>query len=136
VYAVGYTSSEGAGATSFLITKYNTGGSLIWQRILYGSGVDIMYDVVVDSDDNLRVIGYTNTDGEGSNDILYAVLPSDGSDTGTYGDFTYAASTLTPSTGTLTNNTTPGMIDAVETLVQDNPVVVDQAVTLTETTVI
>ena len=41
---------------------------------------------------NVYVSAYTSSSGAGSNDILLITVPSDGTGTGTYGDFTYAES--------------------------------------------
>jgi uncharacterized delta-60 repeat protein len=106
VYLSGSTDSTGAGDDDFLLAKYNSSGTIQWQRTLGGLGRDEVYAVAVDSSDNLYVLGYTGSTGAGGTDFLIAKLPNDGSLTGTYSldgvDVIYAASSLTAATSTLT----------------------------------
>lgn len=103
-YAVAVDSSAnpyiiGNTGTSMLIAKYNTSGTLQWQRTLAGGGTVVGHGIAVSSDGTrLYVVGYS-----GSNTLI-AKLPSDGSKTGTYGTFTYAASSLTGATRSLTDS--------------------------------
>ena len=103
VYVVGYSNSPSAGATSALIAKWDTSGTLQWQRSLGGSGSDVASGVAVDSVNGiLYVVGHTASQGAGGNDLLLAKLPMDGTRTGTYGSLTYAANSLTHDVSTLT----------------------------------
>jgi uncharacterized delta-60 repeat protein len=68
VYVAGRTSSQGAGSDDVLIAKYNTSGTIQWQRILGGSGSDIGQGIAVDSSGNVYVTGYTSNTG------IYKVL--------------------------------------------------------------
>jgi uncharacterized delta-60 repeat protein len=101
-YITGYTESTGAGGADVLIAKYNTSGTIQWQRVLGGGSGDVGYGIAVDSNGNCYVTGYTNSAGAGSEDALIARLPGDGSKTGTYGPWTYQASSLTAATSSLT----------------------------------
>jgi hypothetical protein len=84
-----------------LIAKYNSSGAIQWQRTLAGgNGYDYGQAITTDSSDNIYVTGYW--DNGPDYDILIAKLPNDGSGTGTYGNFTYAESSLTDSAGSLT----------------------------------
>jgi hypothetical protein len=65
IYVAGYTSSQGAGGQDGLLTKYDTNGNLIWQRILGGASFDIFLSVALDSSGNIYVAGYTNSQGAG-----------------------------------------------------------------------
>ena len=105
VYVTGSTSSQGAGSDDVLIAKYDTSGTLLWQRVLGGASSDYGSGIAADSSGNVYVGGYTSSQGAGNLDVLIARLPRDGSGTGTYGNFTYATSTLTSATSTLTNAT-------------------------------
>ena len=109
VYVLGYTASAGAGSNDFLLAKYNSSGTIQWQRVLGGASGDRGYSVAIDSSDNVYVLGYTASTGAGSNDFLLAKLPNDGSLTGTYEldgvNIVYAVSTLTAATSTLTAST-------------------------------
>jgi len=106
VYISGYTNSSGAGGYDMLIAKYNSSGTLQWQRRLGGSGNDNSRSLSISAIDELYVLGYTASTGEGGDDLLLAKLPSDGSLTGTYVldgvNMVYQSSSLTASTSTLT----------------------------------
>ena len=118
VIVTGYTASAGAGSNDFLIAKYDSAGTLQWQRTLGGTGSDVGLSVTTDSAGNIIVTGYTDSAGAGSFGFMVAKLPPDGSLTGTYGPFTYQASSLTDAASSLT--------DAASSLT-------DQAAALTET---
>ena len=98
VYVHGYAFLS-SGSADFLTVKYNTSGTLQWQRTLdNSSGVTnaIGYAVSVDNSGNIYVGG-----GGASGKCLIAKLPADGSMTGTYGSFTYSPSSLISSTVTM-----------------------------------
>ena len=95
IYVVGETNVEGAGIQDVLILKYNSSGTLQWQRTLGGTGADYGIGIAHDGSGNVIIAGRTYSAGAGNADILIAKLPDDGSLTGTYGSFTYAASSLT-----------------------------------------
>ena len=78
IIAVGYTSSDGAGGYDILIAKYNSSGTLQWDRTLGGTGTDYGRGVTIDSSDNIIVVGQTNSDGAGGDDILLAKYNSSG----------------------------------------------------------
>lgn len=66
VYIVGTTSASGGwGAYDLFLAKYNSSGTLQWQRILGGSNSDYGYGVSIDPQNNVYVCGSTvsaNTD--------------------------------------------------------------------------
>ena len=78
VYIVGYTASDGAGSNDILIAKYNSSGTIQWQRTLGGINSDIGYGIAVDSSDNIYITGATGSDGAGLTDILIAKYNSSG----------------------------------------------------------
>ena len=78
VYAAGYTTSAGAGGADFLIAKYNSSGTIQWQRVLGGAGNDSGQSVAIDSADNVYVLGFTLSAGAGSLDFLLAKYNSSG----------------------------------------------------------
>ena len=78
IIIAGYTASDGAGSSDFLIAKYNSSGALQWDRTLGGTGNDIGQDVAIDSSDNIIVIGYITSDGAGGYDCLIAKYNSSG----------------------------------------------------------
>ena len=100
VYITGYTESSGAGGSDILIAKYDTSGTIQWQRTLGGVNNDIGYDIAVDGSGNVYIIGHTTGYG-----IVIAKLPADGSFTGTYGAYTYATSGLSTATSGLSTAT-------------------------------
>jgi len=109
IYVCGYTSSTGEGSSDFLAAKYDSSGTIQWQRTLGGSGTDQGRGLAIDSLDNVYLFGYTNSTGAGAVDFLLAALPNDGSLTGTYVldavNMVYGASTLTAATASLTSAT-------------------------------
>ena len=96
VYVIGTYSS------SYFFAKYDSDGNLDWQRSLGGSDTDNGHSISADTKGNIYVMGNTASAGAGSNDLLFAKLPSDGTKTGTYGSFTYAASSHNQATPTHT----------------------------------
>ena len=100
VYVTGYITDSGY--FSLLIAKYNSSGTIQWQRTFGSSSANDRGNAIVhDGSGNVYVGGYTKTGSAGDNDLLLAKLPDDGSETGTYGNFTYAASSLTDAASTL-----------------------------------
>jgi uncharacterized delta-60 repeat protein len=133
VYVLGYTSS-GAGGTDFLLAKYNSSGTIQFQRVLGGTGADQGYAVTIDSSNNVYVFGFTVSTGAGSVDYLLAKLPNDGSLTGTYVldgvNIIYAASSLTAATSTLTAATS-SLTSATSTLTAATSTLADASASLT-----
>jgi uncharacterized delta-60 repeat protein len=134
VYVLGITASTGAGGNDFLLAKYNSSGTIQWQRVLGGAGSDQGSSVAIDSADNVYVFGVTNSTGAGSNDFLLAVLPNDGSLTGTYVlngvNMIYAASSLTSATSTLTAATS-SLTAATSSLTSATSTLTDSSASLT-----
>ena len=132
IIVAGYTDSQGAGGYDALLAKYDSSGTLLWQKILGGSGTDIFVSVILDSSDNIIAAGYTASQGAGSNDGLLVKLPPDGIEDGVYDVFTAATSTLTAATSTLTaSNST--LTAATSTLTASNSTLIETFTTLTET---
>lgn len=63
VYVVGYSGSTGTGQTDGVIAKYNSSGTIQWQRYLTSTGSTFFTSVVVDSSDNVYIGGYTSVAG-------------------------------------------------------------------------
>jgi len=107
IYILG--EAESVTATEVMvIAKYNSSGTIQWQRYLDGGARDLPRKIAIDNDDNVNITGLTSSAGEGSFDLLAAVLPNDGSLTGSYVldgvTFTYATSSLTAATSSLTSS--------------------------------
>ena len=96
VYITGHTTTAVSVPADMLIAKYNTSGTLQWQRTLGSSTQDIGYGIAVDGSGNVYVGGQVS-----GGKCLIAKLPADGSMTGTYGSLTYAPSSLISSTASL-----------------------------------
>lgn len=64
IYAVGYTSSLGTGFLDTLLVKYNTRGTIQWQRALTASFSDSGYGIGIDSSDNIYITGQTASNGD------------------------------------------------------------------------
>lgn len=78
VYVGGYTNSSPSSTTSFFLAKYNTSGTLQWQRVLYGSGVGSpAFGVATDSSANVYIVGYSSIQG----DVDYHLAKYDSSGT-------------------------------------------------------
>ena len=69
IYVTGWTFSFGAGMGDILLLKFNSTGSLIWQRTFGGSGDDQGSGVAVDSSGNIYVTGGIQG-GSGSDDVI------------------------------------------------------------------
>lgn len=136
IYAIGSTFEEGQGGQEILIAKYNTSGTIQWQRVL-GSGLtEGGFGVVVDNNGNIFITGYTNSYGEGNNDMLWAQWPDDGTLTGVYGGspgFVYQASTLSETVGGFTTGTSSFTPVVPTSLSVVNSSLTDQSISLTET---
>lgn len=111
IYAIGQFKNASNRANVF-IAKYNTSGTIQWQRSLADSLAaasqnDIGYCISIDSASNLYLIGQFLNSSSGINTFV-AKIPSDGSKTGTITidanhALTYASSSLTDAAGSFTS---------------------------------
>lgn len=119
VYVFGYTYVTPNGSGDYFIVKYNSAGTIQWQRTLGGLSYDIGFGIAVDSKDNLYVNGYSGSIPGVSSEFLVAKLPSDGSLTGSYilggATISYAASSLTDQ-ATSFNDFTPSLTSSSQTI--------------------
>jgi hypothetical protein len=111
LYFVGHNGASGT--NDIFVGKYNTSGSIQWQRTMASTGNDRGYSILVDSTGNINIVGNSDAIPNGGGDIFYAKLPNDGSKTGTYSiggaSFVYAASTLAESANTTITSSTSSM---------------------------
>jgi len=101
VYVLSYANGVGAGSYDWFIAKWNSSGTIQWQRALGTTAADYAFGIRIYGD-NMYICGRTSGAGAGSDDIMIAKLPTDGSLTGTYGSFVYQATSLTEAAGSLT----------------------------------
>tara|TARA_R110000823_G_scaffold299331_1_gene420055 strand:- start:1801 stop:3132 length:1332 start_codon:yes stop_codon:yes gene_type:complete len=137
VYVVGYSDGTTVeGGKEAMLAKYNSAGSLLWQRSFNTNPSSLtpnteFYAIALDSNQDMIITGSARPDDFNSynfqQDMIVVKLPNDGSLTGTYGIYTYEASSHTSytaseeqiaatesnSTATLTAST------ASETLLQE-----------------
>jgi hypothetical protein len=128
IYACGGLSTN-LGNQRALIVKYNSSGVIQWQRTLLNSTTTqliFFWGIAIDSGNNLCLSGYMNNTTSGKYEPIVARLPSDGSLTGTYGNWTYSSATWTEGAGTLT--------DAAGTATDAAGTATDAAGTLSNTT--
>jgi hypothetical protein len=120
IYVVSVFSASGAPVYSAIL-KYNSSGTLQWQRTLKGPGNSTSYGLyaqdITTSNGNVIITGYQNTTGVSNAWYGFTVsVPTDGSLTGTIvnggNSYVYAAGTGTESAGqtvtitTVSNSTT------------------------------
>ncbi len=78
-YAVsGQTTSYGAGSEDVFIVKYDSSGTLSWNKTWGGTSPDYGRSVAQTSDGRYAVAGYTNSYGAGNSDMILAKYDSDG----------------------------------------------------------
>lgn len=127
--------SDGAGSYDFLIAKYNSSGTLQWDKTLGGSSADRAYAIDLDSNGNIFVAGYTSSDGAGGDDAMVVKLRGDGTGDGTYGSFTYADAVLTANDITLTDEDATAVSDSAISLTENDAGLTDAVAVLTEETI-
>ena len=78
VYVVGYAAVSGGGVYDLFIAKYNTSGTIQWQRKLAAgsSSYEVAYGVATDSSDNVYVTGFTGVSN--SEELLIVKYNSSG----------------------------------------------------------
>lgn len=89
-----------------IVAKYDTNGVLQWQRNIRHSfsTSGSTAGISLDSRGNPTIIATAQT-GYGGNDLFVVRLPTNGSKTGTYGNWIYATPTLTDSASSLSDTT-------------------------------
>lgn len=102
VYAVGKNNYNSSSDEEVLIAKYNSSGTLQWQRTIRHSQYKMQGTNIRHSGSTLYITGYLRESNNYYSMMIYK-LPDDGSLTGTYGNYTYAASSLTASTPSYTS---------------------------------
>jgi len=120
IYITGITNSQGTGLGEILIVKYNSIGTLLWQRTFNGSSTDAMWywnghkSIAVHNDKLVVTAYYVNANltystvtvqlpVNGAFPVGDMLPPANGTiiTSSTYGEFTYTKSTLSEYTSTL-----------------------------------
>lgn len=70
IIVVGSTSSSPATSFGAIVAKYNSAGVFQWDRLLDGSGSDLLRNVAVSLAGDIFATGQTSSDGEGGADVL------------------------------------------------------------------
>ena len=134
IYTIGSSTNTSSGTSQIQIVKYNSSGTIQWQRGLDCSSSDTGLSISITSAGDIIVCGYTNVSG--SEDFLFAKLPADGSKTGTYTvgsySFNYAATSGTDAASTLTSSTT-SFTSATPTYTSTTSTLTTSTTTLTST---
>jgi hypothetical protein len=127
--------SDASGVQDILIAKYDTSGTIQWQRRLGSSLSSEGLSITSDTNNKIYVSGFSNI--LGSTQMFLAKLPSNGSLVGSYSfgtaTYTYAASSLTDASISLTAGTTT-FTDASTSLTDASTSLTDAATTLVSTT--
>ena len=99
IYACGYWRHSSTSALTGFIIKYNSSGVVQWARQLsHSDGHLTPLGIDLDSEGNLAITGSIRFSGDSEDSALLLKLPSDGSLTGTHGDFTYSSISATEPT--------------------------------------
>ena len=72
----GYTNALGQGGTDIIIAKYNSSGTIQWQKSFGGSNNEEAKGMAIDSSDNIYIGGFTQSEGAGAQDALVAKFNS------------------------------------------------------------
>ena len=134
-YLFGSGVDNSLGYSGFCLARYDTNGTIQWQRVLYNNTPDVFIpygeNISIDSFSNLYCCGL-ETDFDNNNRFKFIKLPADGTRTGTYGNYVYAATTFTSSTSTYTDSATT-LTDAARTLTSATSTYTDAARTISPT---
>ena len=130
IYIAGKASTE----SKMFWAKYNTSGTIQLQRTWDSSaGSEDVKGITVDDQVGAVAVILAGFTSLGNSPGLILKLPGDGSGTGTYGSYTYAASTLTESANTGTESEYTGT-DSALTMTIQNCSFTSATSTLTSTT--
>lgn len=74
-FITGFTTSFGASQNDAFIAKYNSTGTLLWNRLWGGPGNDYAYGIILDVAGNIYLAGITYSWGAGADDAFLAFIP-------------------------------------------------------------
>lgn len=78
LYVTGYTRSFGEGSSDVLVAKITSEGELLWVMTFGGAKAEEAYDLCIDEDGNIYVVGRTASYGFGLYDVFVAKILSTG----------------------------------------------------------
>lgn len=84
IVCLGYANNTGSGTSGdFILVKYNSSGTLVFQKNYYGSSGTYSYSatgdaIFADSVNNYYLLGYSNSSGQGGYDAWFAKVNSTG----------------------------------------------------------
>ena len=78
VYVVGYSTKPAVGSDDVILAKYDSSGTIQWQRYLGGTENDKGHAIAIDSSDNIYIFGETRSAGGSDADCLLAKYNSSG----------------------------------------------------------
>lgn len=78
LFICGETYSQSAGANDAVIAKYNSSGTIQWQRRLGGTSFEIFTNIAVDSTGAVYACGSTSSQGQGGDDLLLVKYDTNG----------------------------------------------------------
>jgi len=79
IYLAGWTESYGLGDSDICLAKYDSSGTLLWDRVWGGNDDDAGYAVALDSSENIYIAGYTRSYGAQEHDMVLLKYSSSGS---------------------------------------------------------
>ena len=77
LYIAGETATYGVNTDAFLL-KYNNSGDLEWSRTWGGSNFDVAEDILIDYENNIYIVGRTDSFGDTDGDVFIAKYSSAG----------------------------------------------------------
>jgi hypothetical protein len=128
IYVCGYTSYQASNAQDILMFKYDTAGAVQWKRQLGNTAEGLAPRRLTVANDSLYICGTTNTA-----DGLAIKLPSNGSLTGTYGNWEYKTSSLPEASSSYTDGSTT-LTSSSSSLTAGTPTLSDVTASLTVST--
>ena len=79
IYVTGYHSEDfSPDYRDIVLLKYNSSGGLVWNKTWGVSGQDIGYDIIIDSNNSIYVVGHTQYCGSGDINIVLLKFNSSG----------------------------------------------------------
>jgi hypothetical protein len=78
IYMCGTTDSFGLGGRAAFLARYHSNGSMLWDVVWGGYGIDYGKGIVIDSAQNLYITGQTSSFGVAQTDGFIAKFDSDG----------------------------------------------------------